>query len=156
VIDQLEREIEIYGETDVLRDSVIALSLRYELRSRYTAYVATYDDGDIAGVNVEDEAPQLTTRSEIASIYPNPFTTYATARVFLAPETARSATKLLKIYDVLGRLVAVIDLSHLGPGWHTVRLDPSQFFGAVPSGIYFARLQIGNDVVSTQQLHYVR
>ncbi|MEM6646941.1 MAG: VWA domain-containing protein [Bacteroidota bacterium] len=156
VIDQLEREIEIYGETEALRDSVIALSLRYELRSRYTAYVATYDEGDVESTDVEEEAPQPATRSEIASIYPNPFTTYATARIFLAPETARSATKLLKIYDVLGRLVAVIDLSNLGPGWHRVRLDPSQFFGPVPSGVYFAHLQVGNDVVSTQQLHYIR
>ncbi|MEM1093626.1 MAG: VIT domain-containing protein [Bacteroidota bacterium] len=157
VIDQLEREIEIYGETEALRDSVIALSLRYELRSRYTAYVATYAEGDVASTDVEDdEAPQPASRSEIASVYPNPFSTHANFRVFLAPETARSATTLLKIYDVLGRLVAVIDLSHLGPGWHTVRLDPSQFFGTVPSGLYFARLQVGNDVVSTQQLHYIR
>ena len=39
-IDALEREIEVYGETQALKDRVIELSLTYNMRSRYTAYVA--------------------------------------------------------------------------------------------------------------------
>ncbi|NNE69244.1 MAG: VWA domain-containing protein, partial [Rhodothermales bacterium] len=41
-IDQLEREIAVYGATEALKDSVIALSLQYNIRSKYTAYVADY------------------------------------------------------------------------------------------------------------------
>ncbi len=41
-MDELEREIEIYGETQPKKDSLINLSLMYGMRCRYTAYIANY------------------------------------------------------------------------------------------------------------------
>ncbi|GAB5520868.1 MAG: hypothetical protein RhofKO_31190 [Rhodothermales bacterium] len=138
----------IYEQTASFGDT----TLTGTVEPRY--FIAKYRLGD--SIPTDLKQPRVEGHSEIAIVYPNPFTTHATIRLFLAPETTRSTSRLIKIYDVLGRLVAVIDISHLGPGWHTVRLDPSQFFGAVPSGAYFARLQVGNEIVSTQRLHYVR
>lgn len=41
-MDELEREIDVYGETAAKKDSLIKLSLQYGMRCRYTAYIADY------------------------------------------------------------------------------------------------------------------
>lgn len=43
-MDELEREIDVYGETAAKKDSLIQLSLQYGMRCRYTAYIADYSN----------------------------------------------------------------------------------------------------------------
>lgn len=154
-IDELEREIDIYGETPALKDSVIALSLRYNIRSRYTAYVADYHNVVDTAIepNVE-ELPRMI--SFLDSNYPNPFNPSTTIRFFIG-DAAVGQTKLLKIYNLLGQLVAVIDVSHLRAGWHEVRFDGLDRYGRMlPSGLYLVRLQIHNRVANTLRIHLVK
>ena len=150
-IDELEREIDVYGETPALKDSVIALSLRYNIRSRYTAYVADYDDDSVITATEPEveELPQ--TFSFLDSNYPNPFNPSTTIRFFIG-DAAVGQTKLLKVYNLLGQLVAVIDVSHLRAGWHEVLFDG---YG-LPSGLYLVRLQIHNRVANTLRIHLVK
>lgn len=113
------------------------LSLRYNIRSRYTAYetVVTATESEV------EELPRLF--SYLDGNYPNPFNPSTTIRFFIGD--AAGQTKLLKIYNLLGQLVAVIDISHLRAGWHEVRFDGLDRYGRMlPSGLYLVRLQINN------------
>lgn len=157
-IDQIEREIDIYGETEALKDSMINLSLSYEIRCRYTAYIADYKDvWDItADISIPIDPPVTIPHSFIAMNYPNPFNPSTTIRFYL-DENALGKVKLLKIYNVLGQLVAVIDITNLGIGWHELVFDGRDFQGnSLPAGVYFISLQLGNQRMSTLQINLVK
>jgi Ca-activated chloride channel homolog len=147
-IDALEREVEIYGEDEALRQQLIELSLRYNIRCRYTAYVADYTS-EYSGV--KDRATDLTVpHSFLLNNYPNPFNPSTTISFYIAVGAGK--TKLIKIYNALGQLVAVFDVSDYPAGFHQIRFDGVDFSGKpLPSGLYFARLQVG-DEVSTLRL----
>jgi len=144
-IDALEREIEIYGETTALREQLTALSLKYNIRCRYTAYVADYTT-EYTGVDDKLAAMMQIPDSYLMGNYPNPFNPSTTIQFVIAEKDA-DAVKLIKIYNALGQLVAVIDVSNLGAGQHVVLFDGRDFYGnALPSGQYFVRLEVGGQV----------
>ncbi len=61
------------------------------------------------------------------------------------------------IYNLLGQLVAVIDISHLRAGWHEVRFDGLDRYGRMlPSGLYLVRLQINNRIANTLRIHLIK
>ena len=157
-IDALEREIDVYGETAARKDSVIALSLRYNIRSRYTAYIADYETV-YTGVDREDPAavpPAAPPGSYVAGSYPNPFDAFTTIRVFIDAEDA-GQPRFLRIYNLLGQLVAVIDLSDLPSGWHEIRFEGTDLYGRqLPAGLYLVRLDVGGRVAGTLGIHRVR
>jgi hypothetical protein len=68
--------------------------------------------------------------------YPNPFNP-ATNFAFNVPATG---TVTLKIYDILGKEVAVLLDKEMQPGRYTVNFDASGY----SSGVYFAELRSGN------------
>ncbi len=155
MIDALEWEIEIYGETPELKQKVIELSLRYNIRCRYTAYFADYKT-EVTGIpNSESAAPVIRT-SYISGNYPNPFNPSTTIKIFIH-QNAIGQAKLLRIFNSLGQLVAVIDISQLTAGWHEIVFNGRDIYGnALPSGIYFVRLQIGNQMASTIRINLVK
>jgi len=149
-IEELESEIEVYGETVALREQLIAISLQYNIRCRYTAYVADYQT-EQTGVNTKLDELVKIPQSYLIGNYPNPFNPSTTITFYISPADA-GKTKLIKIYNVLGQLVTVIDVSHFDGGTHTIRFDGLDYFGApLPSGQYFVRLQIG-DTISTLRI----
>jgi photosystem II stability/assembly factor-like uncharacterized protein len=75
--------------------------------------------------------------------YPNPFN--PTTNFEFRIDIVGSVT--LKIFDVLGRQVAVLVNEEMTPGKQVVRWDGSGF----PSGVYFYRLQAGG-VVETRKM----
>ncbi|MEM8599231.1 MAG: T9SS type A sorting domain-containing protein [Bacteroidota bacterium] len=79
--------------------------------------------------------------------YPNPVATSATLR-FTLPEAGDVD---LRVYDLLGRVVAEVATGALEAGTHTVPFDAS----ALPSGVYVVRLQTPRGGV-TQRLTRVR
>ena len=155
MIDALEREIEIYGETPSLKDSLIELSLKYNIRCRYTAYIADYEtEYDFTYIDVEPLA--ILPTSYIKMNYPNPFNPTTTIRFFIGKES-EAKTKLLKIYNILGQLVGVIDISNLRSGWHEVQFNGRDFLGnLLPSGIYFVQLQVQNQALSTIRISLIK
>jgi Ca-activated chloride channel family protein len=154
-IDALERQILVYGETTALKDTVIALSLRYNMRSRYTAYIADYMN---VYTDIGDEliGPPLSPESFILNNYPNPFNP-STKIKFYIDAKAIGAAKYIKIFNVLGQLVHVIDVSQLGQGWHEVTLNGIDLVGnGLASGTYFVALQIDRRFVSTLKIQYIK
>lgn len=144
-IEELEGEIEVYGETSALREQLIGISLKYNIRCRYTAYVADYET-EHTGINEKYDALVQVPESYLVSNYPNPFNPSTTLNFYIAPLDA-GKTKLIKIYNVLGQLVAIIDVSHFQAGAHSIYFDGRDYFGApLPSGRYFVRLQVGEQM----------
>ena len=145
-IESLEQEIFIYGETEQLKNQVIDLSLAYNIRCRYTAYIADYEN-EFTGVKNHAATELVTPKSYILGNYPNPFNPTTTISFYLSSLAGSEKTKLIKIYNSLGQLVAVIDISHLGQGSHQVLFTGHDFYGnALPSGLYFARLVAGKEI----------
>ena len=149
-IDALERIVEIYGQTDSLKNALIELSLNYNIRCRYTAYIADYEtepdaDGGPWTTEITPETVETLPESFELSCYPNPFNAGVMIQFTLSQLDAASPAKFIKIFNALGQLVAVIDISGFGAGFHTYHFDARDFWGApLPSGIYFIRLQIGD------------
>jgi len=69
------------------------------------------------------------------SISPNPFSSVAMIS-FSLPQTGNVS---LKLYDVSGRLITVLDQGMLEEGPHTVEWNRS----SVNAGIYFLRMETG-------------
>ena len=138
-IDEIEQQIEVYGETDALRDSSVALSLRYQIRCRYTAYFADYEDPSV-GIG-SDDIPELPMTSYLIMAYPNPFNPRTTFQINIG-EDRDSSPLILNIYDIRGRLIASIDLSHLTAGVHNIPWLANNLDGVgLASGVYFAVLE---------------
>jgi Ca-activated chloride channel family protein len=140
MIDQLEWIVEIYGETAALKDSLIDLSLKYGIRCRYTAYVADYEEPWVTPV--ENEKFTLVPDSYIVGNYPNPFNPATTIRFHIDAASA-GKVKFIKIFDALGRLVRVIDVTEYGEGFFEIHFDGKDQYGqTLSSGIYIVQLQI--------------
>ena len=157
MIDALEREVEVYGETPALKDSLIAISLRHNIRCRYTAYIADYqNEYDNTGVVETASGREQIPCSYLTANYPNPFNASTMICFYISEQDLAAKEKLLKIYNSLGQLVAVIDISHLGQGFHSVRFNANDFNGVpLPSGLYFVRLQ-AEGTVSTIRITLVK
>ena len=76
-------------------------------------------------------------------IHPNPFSTSTT----IAFESTQPGKVGLKIYNQLGELIEIIQ-KITQPGKQTVTWDASN----LPSGIYFARLQIDNELITRKMI----
>ena len=164
-IDDLEQQIHIYGEDEALKDSVIKLSLNYNIRCRYTAYIAdykntssstdySYTDDDVDGktdeeiVNINETVYQE--NIVIEKVFPNPFAGIITLKMNFKKN---NNTKILKIFDIYGKLIACIDISEYNEGSHTITLDLSKY--RLRDGIYFIQMQIDNTVCQTLKIQHL-
>ncbi len=154
-IDEIEREIEIYGETPELKQKDIELSLAYNIRCRYTAYIADYQTEPTAA-GVSGNKGLIMPDSYIAGNFPNPFNPSTKIRIFL-DYNSLGKTKLIKIYNILGELVAVIDITNLLEGWQEVTFDGRNMLGNyLASGIYLVQLQVGNRISNSIKINLVK
>ncbi|MCK6600326.1 MAG: VWA domain-containing protein [Bacteroidetes bacterium] len=151
-IDALEQVILVDGETQTLKDSLIALSLTYGIRCRYTAYIADYKTVN-TGTGDDPEVPAF---AGVKDNYPNPFNPSTTIRIYISREM-EGKINLLKIYSITGQLVAVIDITGFKAGWNEVLFYAAGFDGrALASGVYFVRLTSGNELVNTIRITLIR
>ncbi len=91
--------------------------------------------------------------SRIEKNYPNPFEGSTTLRLFVHKDDAL-LDKSLEVYNYLGQLVYRIDLTAYTDGWHEITITlPGNARSA--SGIYFARLKVGDEFVSSLPLNYL-
>ena len=150
-IDRLEWETEIYGETQKIKQELIDLSLDYNIRCKYTAFIADYEKKAKIKYKKQNSPQQC---SFIKDNYPNPCNPTTKFKIYLKKN---SNQQMIQIYNILGRLVAVIDISHLSTGWHTVRFNGYDINGnRLASGTYIAVLKIDNRVVSSDKINIIK
>ena len=88
----------------------------------------------VTGIRYTKE--KIPSRSELISVYPNPFNPNTTIRY----NVIENSLVTLKIYDALGREVEIAVEKQLPIGNYYFGFDGSQ----KPSGIYYARIQFSN------------
>jgi hypothetical protein len=100
----------------------------------------------------EDDAPSVPGAMELA-VAPNPFTGSTRIQVGM-PRSVRAA---LTVFDVSGRVVAVLADERFGPGQHPITWDGTDRKGrGLPSGIYFLRLEAEDGTTAAQRVIRVR
>jgi len=156
-IDHLLGMIETFGENDELVNQVIELSLRFGILTPYTAFYSDPDDDD-----PDDDATALDRDKQYApdeffleQNFPNPFNPITTIRYQL-PTGSENYDVRIKIYDSLGRLVAVLVSKVQQPGMYTITWDSRDFNGVLaPSGVYYYRIDAG-DFTQTRKMVLIR
>ena len=100
-----------------------------------------------AAVTPADAEPPLSSAPALTQNYPNPFTKTTTLE-FVGPERESVS---LRVYDVLGRTVAVLVEREMEGGRHTVHFDATE----LSSGVYFVRMTAG-DFTETRRVSLIR
>ena len=110
---------------------------------------AMRDPTDTIAVSIIDAEEKLSDFA-LHQNYPNPFNPSTRIR-FSIPVGTGHTPSVLKVYDVLGREVAILVNEEMDPGSHEVMWDASGF----ASGIYFYRFQSG-EFTQTRRLLLLR
>jgi hypothetical protein len=107
-----------------------------ELRAASDLVQAAYDDGSLFDtqlpVTAENAAPSQSALT-LGPVYPNPLRSTRSASVTLTLGGPADVT--VRVFDVLGREVAIVHDGPLGPGTHQVQFDARSF----PAGMYLVR-----------------
>lgn len=140
-IDHLLQLIEVYGETDELVNQIIELSLRFQILTKYTAFY-------VDPTNVERSDDELLpTEFVVEQNYPNPFNPVTHINYSL-PVGQANYHVVIKVYDMLGRLVRVLVDDNQQPGTYTVVFNAND----LTSGIYFYTVQAGTFSVTKKMI----
>jgi Ca-activated chloride channel family protein len=149
-IDDLEAQILIYGESDSLKNKLIALSLKHNIRCRYTAYIEADHENEPEEPSAVVDQPYRPEASEILNNYPNPFVKFTILRLLIADQDIQKE-KVIEFYDMQGRLLKVIDISALRAGIQEIVINRDDF-GHIPNGIILVRLTINHTMMSTLKI----
>ncbi len=87
---------------------------------------------------------QVATKFNLSNNYPNPFNPSTVIKVTLA----KAGLTSLKIYNVLGQLVKVVEQGYRVPGVYTYDINMNNF----ASGVYFYTLQQGTNIMTKKML----
>lgn len=93
---------------------------------------------------VHQPVNQGPTKFALSDNYPNPFNPSTTVKVTIA----NSGVMSLRVYNVLGQLVKVVQEGYKPAGTYTYHINMDQF----ASGVYFYRLQQGQNLITKKML----
>ncbi len=91
----------------------------------------------IREVTAVELRPQIAAGFRLYGNYPNPFN----PTTVIAYQLSTASRVTLKVYDVLGRIIATLVDARQGPGNHTAAFGGTQ----LPSGVYFYVLRAGGE-----------
>ena len=105
-------------------------------------------DKDVA---LDQSSPNLPGALTLGNNYPNPFN--PTTRIDVGIPASYTGRVALKVYNVRGQLVRTLFEGNRPPGFHTFEWDGMSAYGSpVSSGIYFARFQAGETVMTRKMV----
>jgi hypothetical protein len=158
VLSQTDGQVAIgaYGETVSEGDLGVSLVFRTktEIENTYVEVMESdVQDGSYAVNPVALPAPvQIQTRPEqyaLGNNYPNPFNPATTIKYAL-PE---AGFVKLEIYNVVGQVVRTLVAGQQNAGRYVVQWDASDDSGrSLSSGIYFYRLQAGDEFLEVKKM----
>lgn len=145
------------AEADTFRATLMAAAISYafstDLRSEFRTLNFPISDliynelyNGVIPVEVDSDQTELI-KFILNQNYPNPFNP-STIIEFSVPY---STFVTLKIYDILGREIAILFSQYTVGGSHSVQWDASKF----PSGVYYYRLSV-DGILKTKQLVLLR
>lgn len=128
--------------------------LPYSLAYTNTALQSAGTDGKALGdlnwfpdqlpLAVRQTTPTAPTKFALSDNYPNPFNPSTTVKVTLA----QSGVASLRIYNVLGQLVKVVEEGYKPAGTYTYDINMNMY----ASGVYFYSLQQGSNLITKKML----
>jgi hypothetical protein len=125
---------------EILHDSLFV----YTASEKYSIPI-TYDTSLLNDVP-ERNVPQ--TNSILLNNFPNPFN----PSTVISYSILKSAFVTLEIYDMLGREIHTLVNEFQMVGNYSFNFDASK----LSSGVYFYRLQLGNDFIKTKKMLLMR
>ncbi|HXG38748.1 MAG TPA: family 10 glycosylhydrolase [Bacteroidota bacterium] len=126
-----------YPETGIHVYTVTALDRNHNESERSSTVIVSSTGNVLVGVQWPVTAPLA---FDLQQNYPNPFNSSTVIQFTMPYETQA----VLKVYDLLGREVAVLVDRVLGAGVHQASFDAQ----SLPSGLYIYRLVAGGQVVA--------
>jgi Secretion system C-terminal sorting domain/Glucose / Sorbosone dehydrogenase len=130
---------------------IIETGLQYPPNTSPKLWEVTLPESPFTGIKQKENIP---TNFELSQNYPNPFNPSTTIEYSIPasntpiPGVAGGGLVTLKVYDILGRLVATIVNEKKTPGNYSVQFNTSN----LSSGIYFYRLTYGNFTQSRKMI----
>ena len=101
---------------------------------------ATFHAFQFPPVSVENENNQIPNKLYLEQNYPNPFN----PNTIISWQSPVGSWQTLKVYDVLGRVVATLIEEYREAGYHEVEFNSA----GLASGVYYYQLKAGNFVES--------
>ena len=103
---------------------------------------------------IENANPELPEVFSLSQNYPNPFNPSTTIKFQLPEKNGTSAVRtVLRIYDILGRLVRTLVDEDLAPGFYTKSWDGLNENGVrISSGVYFYSITAASDSRRTKKM----
>ncbi|MBN1154648.1 VWA domain-containing protein [candidate division KSB1 bacterium] len=145
-IDALFEYMEIYGESEEIKNQIIDLSIRFGVLTKYTAF---YADPTLVE---KDKYPNLLRDFMLTQNYPNPFNNYTVIQYTL-PDSKNTYTVNLTIYDMMGRVVRRLVNQNQEGGSYSVQWDGLDSNGVrVVSGIYIYVLKVEGMTISKKMI----
>jgi len=121
-----------------LKNQIIQLSIAYGVLSPFTSY------GSITGT--PESSNEITVNAEayiLTGNYPNPFNPTTTIKLQVNKNTFKTA--YIRIYNVLGQLVKIIEFNINGKGTYEIKWNGDLINGkSAPSGVYFYVVNVGD------------
>jgi hypothetical protein len=102
---------------------------------------------DVVSIVEPPHGSAMALQFSLAQNYPNPFN----GATVISFQLAASSMVSIKVYDVLGRLVATLVNEYRRQGVHTVRWDA----GGMSSGVYFYQIRSGS-FLETKKLVFAK
>jgi len=113
--------------------------------------LGAYESPLPSAVGINNNMNKILTEFEIKQNYPNPFNPITTIKYSIPDLETGHAPSLryvtLKVYDILGREIAVLVNEEQKPGYYEVKWDA----GNQPSGVYFYRISAGDPSANSGQ-----
>jgi Ca-activated chloride channel family protein len=138
-IAQLLSRLQFVTDSTAIRDSVIALSVRFNILTPFTAFIVIKDPIQ----NAVEQLPVPATYV-LRQNYPNPFTP-STRIDFVVPAHRAGERVVLAIFNSAGRHLLTLYDGEPDAGTHSLEWNGRDASGTrLPSGIYFAVLLTGH------------
>lgn len=126
---------------------LMMLGVQRATQHGYSIYEIQVHGSIATGIEDESGLNDLPRKSSLAQNYPNPFNPATQISYHLSAE----GPVTLKVFDVLGRQVAVLVNGAQHAGEHSVRWDAS----GLPSGVYVYQFEAGG-IIATKQMIYLK
>lgn len=131
-------------EAIAIKNQIIQISIAYGVISPFTSF------GSVTGVNGELNTV-IPEQYKLIGNYPNPFNPVTTIKFTVNKNIHK--TIFLRIYNVLGQLVKILEINVQGKGVYEIKWNGDLLSGkSAPSGVYFYTIDFGDAVITSKMV----